>query len=138
MGARLHYAKVVDRQKFMLQGGRIHPGLDNEVMLLDEPGKAAVFLIMRAWGDDHGSFTEQWRIESPGGTILYESAPRDLHMATEQHVEKLEDEIADLEFQFASDDYTVVIRARRPDRCQGHVPGRLQRGCRRPNELTRP
>ena len=72
LGARLHYAKVVDRQKFMLQGGRIHPGLQNEVMLLDEPGKAAVFLIMRAWGDDHGSFTEQWRIESPGGTILYE------------------------------------------------------------------
>ena len=30
-------------------------------------------------------------------------------MPTEQHVEKLEDEVADLEFQFVSDDYTVVF-----------------------------
>ena len=93
----------------MLLGGRVHPGLHNEVQLLDEPGKAAAFLIMRAWGDDHGSFTEQWRIESPGGSVLYESSSRDLHMATEQHVEKLEDEITDLEFQFAGDDYSVVF-----------------------------
>ena len=109
MGARLHYAKVVDRQKFMLGGGRVHPGLNNQVVLFDEPGKAAVFLILRAWGDDHGSFTEQWRIESPGGSVLYESAPRDLHMPTPQHVEKLEDEVTDLEFQFASDDYSVAF-----------------------------
>ena len=109
MGARLQYAKVIDRQRFLTKGGRIHPGLENEVLLLDEPGKSAVFLVMRAWGDDHGTFTEQWRIESPGGSTLYQSAPREIHMATKQHVEKLEDEIADLEFQFAADDYTVVF-----------------------------
>lgn len=109
MGARLQYAKVIDRQRFMTLGGRVHPGLDNEVHLLDEPGKAAVFLILRAWGEDHGSFTEQWRIESPGGSVLYESTPRELHMPTEQHVEKLEDEVEDLEFQFAGDDYSVAF-----------------------------
>jgi hypothetical protein len=109
MGARLQYAKVIDRQRFMILGGRVHPGLDNEVQLLDEPGRAAVFLILRAWGEDHGSFTEQWRIESPGGSVLYEGTPRELHMPTEQHVEKLEDEVADLEFQFAGDDYSVAF-----------------------------
>ena len=109
MGARLQYAKVIDRERFLTKGGRIHPGLDNEVLLLDEPGKSAVFLVMRAWADDHGTFTEQWRIVSPGGSTLYESAPRELHMATEQHVEKLEDEVVDLEFQFAADDYMVVF-----------------------------
>ncbi len=109
MGARLQYAKVIDRERFLTKGGRIHPGLDNEVLLLDEPGKSAVFLVMRAWADDHGTFTEQWRIESPGGSTLYESAPREIHMPTVQHVERLEDEIVDLEFQFAADDYTVVF-----------------------------
>lgn len=109
MGARLQYAKVIDRERFITRGGRIHPGLHNEVLLLDEPGRAAVFLVMRAWSDDHGSFTEQWRIESPGRTVLYESAPREIHMPTKQHVEKLEDEVADLEFEFASDDYSVAF-----------------------------
>ena len=109
MGAQLQYAKVIDRERFITKGGRVHPGLANEVLLLDEPGKAAIFLVMRAWGDDHGSLTERWRIESPGGTTLYESAPRELHLATTQHVEKLEDEIDELEFQFASDDYSVVF-----------------------------
>ena len=109
MGARLQYAKVIDRERFLTKGGRVHPGLDNEVVLLDEPGKAAIFVVLRAWCDDHGTFTEQWRIVSPGGSTLYESAPRELHMATEQHVEKLEDEVVDLEFQFAADDYMVVF-----------------------------
>jgi hypothetical protein len=109
MGARLQYAKVIDRERFLTRGGRVHPGLQNEVLLLDEPGRAAVFLVLRAWSDDHGTFTEQWRVESPGGSILYESAPREIHMPTEQHVEKLEDEIADLEFQFSSDDYSVAF-----------------------------
>lgn len=109
MGARLQYAKVIDRERFMILGGRVHPGLDNEVQLLEEPGIAAVFLILRAWGEDHGSFTEQWRIESPGGTVLYKSTPRELHMPTVQHVEKLEDEVADLEFLFAGDDYSVAF-----------------------------
>lgn len=109
MGAQLQYAKVIDRERFITKGGRVHPGLANEVQLLEEPGRAAVFLVMRGWGDDHGTLTEQWRIESPGGSTLYESAPRELHLSTPKHVEKLEDEVADLEFQFASDDYAVVF-----------------------------
>jgi hypothetical protein len=109
LGARLQYAKVTDRKLFMDRGARVHPGLHNEVVLLREPGPAAVFLVLRAWKDDHGSFTEQWRIESPGGTVLYQSTPREIYMATARHVEKLEDEVADLEFEFAADDYEVIF-----------------------------
>lgn len=109
MGARLHYAKVVDRVHFLNQGGRVHPGLESKVLLEDEPGRAAVFLVLRAWGDDHGTFTEQWRIEGPGGRVLYESVPRELHLATTTHVERLEDEVDGLEFEYAADDYNVVF-----------------------------
>lgn len=109
MGARLHYAKVVDRQVFMSDGARVHPGLENQVILEDAPGPALVFLVLRAWGDDHGTFTEQWRIEGSGGGVVYESLPRELHLATEDHVERLEDELADLEFEYAADDYNVVF-----------------------------
>jgi hypothetical protein len=109
MGARLAYAKVIDRQIFLTKGGRLHPGLDNEVVLRDEPGPAAIFLVMRGWTEDHGTFTEQWRIESPGGTTLFSSTPRELHLATEKHVERLEDEVADLKFEFGAEDYSVVF-----------------------------
>ena len=109
MGARLQYAKVVDRERFYHQGGRVHPSLVNAVLLHDEPGQANVFLVLRAWTDDHGTFTEQWRIESPGGRIVYESTPREIHLATTTHVEKLEDEVADLVVDFAADDYNVVF-----------------------------
>jgi hypothetical protein len=108
LGARLHYAKVIDREHFILQGGRVHPGLHNRVCLNGE-GRAGAFLVMRAWGDDHGTFTEQWRIEAPGGIKVYESLPRELHMPTNGHIEKLEDELADLEFDFAADDYVAVF-----------------------------
>jgi hypothetical protein len=109
MGARLRYAKVIDRELFMIRGGRIHPSLANEVVTNDEPGRVGAFLVIRAWSDDHGTFTEQWRIETPGARVLYESTPRELHLATKTHVEHLEDEVADLEIEFAADDYTVVF-----------------------------
>ncbi len=109
MGAKLHFAKVIDRQVFYDKGGRLHPGLENEVLLPDEPGTAGAFLVIRGWGDDHGSFTEQWRIEEPEGRTIYESMPREIHVATNGHVERLEDEVADLEFDFAADGYTVVF-----------------------------
>ena len=109
MGARLHYAKVVDREVFILQGGRVHPGLVNQVILDDEGGRAAAFLVMRAWTDDHGTFTEQWRIQAPGGVTIYKSLPRELHLATPTHIEKLEDELADLEFDYTDSDYTAVF-----------------------------
>src|SRR3989337_3857018 len=103
MGARLRYAKVIDRQSFMNKGSKIHPGLENEVIVNGEPGRAGAFLVLRGWGDDHGTFTEQWRIEDPGGMRLYERTPREIHVPTNGHVERLEDEVADLEFDFASD-----------------------------------
>lgn len=109
MGARLHYAKVIDRSLFLTRGAKVHPALENKVVLQDEPGTAGVFLVLRAWGDDHGTFTEQWRIESPGGEVLYESVPRELHLATETHVERLEDEVGDLVLQYTADDYNVVF-----------------------------
>ena len=109
MGAKLRFAKVIDRQVFYEKGARVHPGLDNEVVIHDEPGTAGAFLVLRGWGDDHGSFTEQWRIQEPEGRTLYESTPREIHVATGSHVENLEDEVSDLEFDFAGDGYTVVF-----------------------------
>jgi hypothetical protein len=109
MGARLRYAKVIDREAFFARGARVHPGLPSEVIVEDEPGRAAAFLVLRAWDDDHGTFTEQWRIESPGGRTIYESAPRELHLASKGHLEKLEDEVADLTVEYAADDYNVVF-----------------------------
>ena len=110
MGARLQYAKVIDRELFYARGAKVHPGLENEVILEGEPGKAGAFLVLRAWTNDHGTFTEQWRIEDPGGAVVYESVARELHLATPNHVERLEDELADLELEYAADDYTVVLR----------------------------
>ena len=109
MGARLHYAKVIDRELFYKRGGRVHPGLENTVVIDEEPGRAAVFLVLRAWGDDRGTLTEQWRIESPGGRVVYESTAREVHLATMNHVERLEDEVADLDLEFAADDYNLVL-----------------------------
>jgi hypothetical protein len=40
---------------------------------------------------------------------VYESLPREIHLATTDHVEKLEDELSDLEFEYAADDYNVVF-----------------------------
>ena len=109
MGAKLQFAKVIDRELFYNKGGRLHPKLKNEVVIQDEPGMVGAFLVIRGWGDDHGSATEQWRIESPAGLVVYESVPRELHLATRSHVERLEDEVADLELEFAADDYNVVF-----------------------------
>lgn len=110
MGARLQYAKVIDRELFYARGAKVHPGLGNEVILEAEPGKAGAFLVLRAWTNDHGTFTEEWRIEDPGGAVVYKSLPRELHLATPNHVERLEDELADLEFDYSADDYTVRFR----------------------------
>jgi hypothetical protein len=126
LGARLRYAKVIDRKLFMVRGGRLHPGLDSEVVLLDEPGPAGAFLVLRAWGDDHGTVTEQWRIESPGGSVLYKSAPREIHLATPRHIEKLEDEISDLEFLFAAEDYEVVFSLDDRDVARATFPVRIE------------
>ena len=109
MGVRLRYAKVIDQYLFYSQGGRVHPGLSNKIVLHDEPGRAGAFLVLRAWGDGHGTFTEQWRIEAPGGGAVYESVPRELHIATTEHVERLQDEVADLVLDHATDGYRAVF-----------------------------
>lgn len=127
MGARLQYAKVIDRALFFGKGGKVHPGLDNEVLLLGEDGKSGAFLVLRAWTDDHGSFTEQWRLEAPGGIVIYESTPRELHLATPGHVEKLEDEVADLEFEFESDAYNAVFFLDDREVARATFPVRAQR-----------
>jgi hypothetical protein len=109
MGARLQYAKVIDRELFYARGGRVHPKLESDVILQEEPGVAGAFLVLRAWTGDHGSFTERWRIQSPGGATVYESVPREVHLATDSHVERLEDEVADLELDSTADDYAAVL-----------------------------
>lgn len=108
MGARLVYAKVIDREVFVMKGGEIHPSLESQVLLREEPGEAGAFLVLRAWTGDHGSFTEQWRIEGPGGITIYESVPREVHSPTEEHIERLEDEVIDLKFDYSAD-YTLVF-----------------------------
>ena len=109
MGARLAYAKVIDRQVFYDKGGNLHPKLENVVTLQDEPGTAGAFLVFRGWTEDHGTFTEQWCIKEPEGRTIYESSPREVHIPSKAHTERLEDEVADLVFEFASDDYQLVL-----------------------------
>ena len=96
MGARLQYAKVLDQYFFYQEGGRVHPGLPNRVVIPHSGGPAAAFLVLRAWSDDRGTFTEQWRIEGPDGSVVYQSVPREIHMPTRGHTEKLRDEVSDL------------------------------------------
>ena len=109
MGARLVYGKVVDSQLYLERGGSPSPGLPNDVVVDDEPGIAAKFHVLRAWSEDEGSVTERWTIESPGGSIIYEATPRELHFPTLQHVTELDDEVADLKIEYAADDYNVVL-----------------------------
>lgn len=125
MGARLKYAKVIDRQLFYDRGGRVHPGLENEILVPDEPGVAAAFLVLRGWSDDHGTCTETWKLVTPGGTALYESTPREIHLATNGHIEKLEDEVADLKVEYATDDYEVVFSLDGREVARAIVPVRV-------------
>jgi hypothetical protein len=110
MGARLVYAKVIDRELFYVkENGRIHPHLENQVLIKEEPGAAGAFLVLRGWGHDSGTFTEQWSLKGPGGMTIYESLAREVHIPTSTHVERLEDEVADLDLDAGSDDYHVVF-----------------------------
>ncbi|MEA2447468.1 MAG: hypothetical protein QOK47_1105 [Actinomycetota bacterium] len=109
MGARLAYAKVIDRQLFYERGGNLHPKLENEVVVPDEPGVAGAFLVFRGWADDHGSFTEGFRIKEPEGRTVYTSSPREVHIPSNDHTERLEDEVADLELEFASEGYLLIF-----------------------------
>jgi len=48
-------------------------------------------------------------IEGPGGALIYTSVPREMHLATPTHVEKLEDEIADLQIEDPEPAYQAVF-----------------------------
>ncbi|MGH2775918.1 MAG: hypothetical protein ACRDJT_10880 [Actinomycetota bacterium] len=109
MGARLRYGKIVDRKLFFDQGGKLHPGLDNVIVVQDEPEVAGAFMVFRGWSDDHGSLTEQWRIEGPGGLTIYESVPREIHLPTRSHTERLEDEVSDLKIEQVDGNYSCVF-----------------------------
>jgi hypothetical protein len=109
MGARLRYGKITDRELFFGQGGRLHPGLDNVIVVHEEPDVAAAFLVFRGWSDAHGSVTEQWRIEGPGGLTIYESVSREVHLPTKSHVERLEDEVSDLKIDQVDGNYSCIF-----------------------------
>lgn len=109
MGARLVYAKVIDKQLYIQRGAEPTPGLPNDVVVDDEPGIAATFHILRAWTDKEGGSTERWTIESVGGEVVYEGTPREIHFPTREHVERLDDEVAEMKVQYAADDYNVVF-----------------------------
>ena len=109
MGARLQYAKVLDQYIFYREGGRVHPGLPSRVVIPHDGGPAAAFFVLRAWSDDHGTFTEQWRIEGPDGSIVYQSVPREIHMPTRSHTERLQDEVSDLDLGAAGGVYRAIF-----------------------------
>lgn len=110
MGARLAFAKVIDKEIFYVkEKGRVHPHLESRVVMRDDTGIAASFLVIRGWSDDHGTFTERWKLQGPGGMTVFESTPREIHVASNHHIEQLQDEISDLELDDAADDYNVVF-----------------------------
>ncbi|MPZ73757.1 MAG: hypothetical protein GEU74_11085 [Nitriliruptorales bacterium] len=106
MGARLKYAKVVDRDLFLRTGGEIRPGLDNRVALLGEaPAKAASFTVRRQWYDVEGAFTESWSIQDPHGRTVYEGLDREVVGGNQE----LADEIDDMLFEYADSGYQLVL-----------------------------
>jgi hypothetical protein len=126
MGARLSYAKVIDSNDFLVRGSKLHPGLSNLVTVRREPGVAGPFRVMRAWFKGHGTFTEQWRIKDPGGLSIYESVPREVHLPTREHTERLEDEVSDLQIEYAADGYEVVFSLDEEEVARVHFPVRAQ------------
>ena len=106
MGARLKFAKVVDRDLFLRTGAEVTPGLDNRVELLAEaPAKAAGFMVRREWYDVDGAFTESWSIQDPHGRTVYQGLDRELVGGNTEIV----DEIDDLVFDYADSGYQLVL-----------------------------
>lgn len=105
MGARLRYAKVVDREEFLRSGAHLRPGLENGVELEGEaPAKVKPFYVLRAW-EDFDALTESWRIRDPNGRTLYGPLVREV---TAAHGD-LADEIDDMRADFAGEAYQLVI-----------------------------
>ncbi|HVM20522.1 MAG TPA: hypothetical protein VM307_11220 [Egibacteraceae bacterium] len=106
MGARLKYAKVVDRDLFMRTGGETTPGLDNRVELPQEPpAKARAFTIRRQWYDVDGAFTESWAILDPHSRTLYQGLDREVVGGNDELV----DDVEDLLFEYDDTGYQLVL-----------------------------
>jgi hypothetical protein len=108
MGVTLRYAKVVDRNLFLRTGGIVRPKLDNEVWLLEDevPAQAAPFLILRAWDDVDGAFTETWRLVDPHGRTVRPPTTREVLPGQSE----ISDEIAGQQFEYADDGYQLVLQ----------------------------
>jgi hypothetical protein len=107
MGIRLRYAKVVDQDLFLRTGGTVRPGLDNEIRLVEDgtPAQAAPFLVLRAWDDVDGAFTETWRLVDPHGRTVRPATTREIL----QGQSEINDEIVDQQFEYADDSYQLVL-----------------------------
>lgn len=111
MGATLAWLKVVDGQRYRLEGESLRPSLDNVVELRGPaPAEAAPFLILRAWTQFDGAFTETWRIRDPHGRTVREGLPREV-VAGQASPDQggLMDEIDGLQFEYADSGYQVII-----------------------------
>ena len=106
MGARLKFAKVVDRDLFLRTGGEVRPGLENRVELSGTaPAKSAGFAVRRAWYDVEGAFTESLSIQDPHGRTIHEGLDREVVGGNAELV----DEIDDLLFEYADAGYQLVL-----------------------------
>jgi hypothetical protein len=106
MGARLKYAKVVDRDLFMRTGATIKPGLDNRVELTGSaPAVAAGFTVIRNWYNVDGPFTESWRLVDPHGQTVHQGLDREVLTGNQDVV----DEIDEQQFEYADSGYQLVL-----------------------------
>ena len=106
MGARLKFAKVVDRDLFLRTGAEVTPGLDNRIELHGEaPAKAAGFMIRREWYDVDGAFTESWSIQDPHGRTVYQGLDREVIGGNQELVDELDDVL----FEYADSGYQLVL-----------------------------
>lgn len=106
MGARLKFAKVVDRDLFLRTGAEVTPGLDNRVELVGKaPTKAAGFMVRREWYDVDGAITESWTIRDPHGRTVYQGLDREIVGGNVEHVDELDDVL----FEYADSGYQLVL-----------------------------
>ena len=106
MGARLKFAKVVDRDLFLRTGAEVTPGLANRVELLGKaPTKAAGFMVRREWYDVEGAFTESWTLRDPHGRTVYQGLDREIIGGNTEQVDELDDVL----FEYADSGYQLVL-----------------------------
>lgn len=121
MRYRLQYAKVLDRDLLLHNGGRVRPGLDSAVYLRDEPPSAAgVFEVIRAW-EHTEEFSESWRLVDREGQTLRTSLERTVLPGQGE----LSDEVEGQEFPFADDEFTVVFEVEGEEAARVSFPVRV-------------